>query len=502
MRTALVGALAIGLGLQASQPVPIPGPRGTHTENGLAGFAKILCSGVFVSGRAPEDVVTGSAYFFMPQAERDQVQWDVDRTARLASASLGATKREARFYGDQGCIIQDPEKPGIHFTPVPVRTRLPDAASQPWPMGDRTDNAPAAANVDAVKMAAAADAAFADPAAMTAAFLVVHKGRIVAERYAAGITRDTQLESWSMGKSLAATLFALLVKDGTYTLEQPAQVPLWRSPGDPRGSIRNIDLLRMSAGLKFLGNQEPGSNQTCPDHYYIYTGGIDAFDYSITRPQEYAPNTDGRYRNSDPLTITYLAKLAVTSRGENFLTWPQRALFDRIGIRRQVLDSQAASATDTPAKVEKAPGPPPVITAALAGKGAQVLSVIYPTDRQAYGQAMAMMLTFLPMGSMDNPAADEKLQKELDTFFAKHKLKPPFAREPADPFQGVDLPAFVSDSMLFLKSHAKKGEDPGLPVPSGKPVDVTITGDTAVAILGGKEVKFARISGKWFIRLE
>ena len=143
---------------------------------------------------------------------------------------------------------------------------------------------------------------------MTAAFLVVHKGRIVAERYAPGITRDTQLESWSMGKSLAATLFALLVKDGTYTLEQPAPVPLWRAPGDPRGAIRNIDLLRMSAGLKFLGNQEPGSTQTYPDHYYIYTGGIDAFDYSITRPQEYPPNTDGRYRNSDPLTITYLSE--------------------------------------------------------------------------------------------------------------------------------------------------------------------------------------------------
>ena len=330
--------LLTGLGALAAQP-PIAGPRGTHTENGLAGFAKILCSGVFVSGRAPDDVVTGSAYFFMPDAERAQVTWTIDRTARLARASLGTTTREARFYGDQGCIIENRESPGIHFTPVAVRTRLPAADSQPWPMGDRTDPADSGSGVDRAKMNAAADAAFADPAAMTAAFVVVHRGRIVAERYAPGITRDTQLESWSMGKSLAATLFALLVKDGTYTLEQPAPVPLWRKPGDPRGAIRNIDLLRMSAGLKFLGNQEPGSTLTYPDHYYIYTGGIDAFDYSTTRPQEYPPNTDGRYRNSDPLTITYLAKLAVTKRGENFLTWPQRALFDRIGIRRQVLET-------------------------------------------------------------------------------------------------------------------------------------------------------------------
>jgi CubicO group peptidase (beta-lactamase class C family) len=338
--TIIALALAAFIGAaQAPAPTVQFAPQGTHTENGLAGFAKILCSGVFVSGRLPEDVVRGSAYFFMPRDEQDRVTWTVDRDAKLARASLGAITREARHYGDQGCIIQDPKAPGLHFTPVAVTTTLPDARSQEWPMGDRDASTTAAPGVDMEKLDAATDAAFADPAAMTAAFLVVHKGRIVAERYASGIDKDTQLESWSMGKSLAATLFALLVQDGTYTLEQPAPVPLWRKPGDPRGAIRNIDLLRMSAGLKFLGNQEPGANETYPDHYYIYTGAIDAFEYSITRPQEYPPNTDGRYRNSDPLTVTYLVKLAVTKRGENFLTWPQRTLFDRIGIRRQVLET-------------------------------------------------------------------------------------------------------------------------------------------------------------------
>ena len=114
------------------------------------------------------------------------------------------------------------------------------------------------ADVDAAKIDAAVDAAFADPAALTAAFIVVHKGRILGERYMAGITKDTQLESWSMGKSLAATLFALLVKDGTYTLEQPAPVPLWqKDPNDPRAKIRNMDLLRMSARPEVP--RQPGS---------------------------------------------------------------------------------------------------------------------------------------------------------------------------------------------------------------------------------------------------
>jgi CubicO group peptidase (beta-lactamase class C family) len=336
---AVMSGMAGTLALERQAPRVIPAPQGTHTENGLAGFAKILCSGVFISERAPEDVARGSAYFFMPRAEQDQVKWSLNREARVARASLGALTREARYYGDQGCIIQHPERPGIHFTPVKVTTTLADPMSQAWPMGDRPDDRPLPKGLDRGKLSAAVDAAFADPATMTAAFLVVHKGRIVAERYAPGVTKDTQLESWSMGKSLAATLFGLLVKDGTYTLDQPAPVPLWQQPGDPRGAIRNRDLLRMSAGLKFLGNQEPGSNQTYPDHYYIYTGAVDAFEYSITRPQEYAPNTDGRYRNSDVLAITYLAKQAVQKRGENFLTWPQRALFDRIGIRRQILET-------------------------------------------------------------------------------------------------------------------------------------------------------------------
>jgi CubicO group peptidase (beta-lactamase class C family) len=335
--------LVIGGALAAQQSAPsYPTPTGTPTENGLAGFAKILCSGVFVSGREPADVARGSAYFFMPAAERDQVTYTIDRTQKVVRATFGTTTREARLYGDQGCIIQAMDKPGVHFTPVPVRTTLPDAMSQAWPMGDKPDTTPVPAGVDTAKIDAAVDAAFADATALTAAFLVVYKGRIVGERYAPGITKDTQLESWSMGKSLTATLFALLVKDGTYTLEQPAPVPLWQNtPGDPRAKIRNIDLLQMSGGLKFVGNQEPGGSatNTVLDHYFIYTGATDAFNYSITRPQEAPPGTMGRYRNCDPLTIGYLIKLAVQKRGQEYLTWPQRMLFDRIGIRRQVLET-------------------------------------------------------------------------------------------------------------------------------------------------------------------
>jgi len=320
----------------ATQPA-IPVPVGHPTALGLAGYTKVLCSAVFVSDRDPEEASRNSAYWWLPDGGLDLVRYTVDRERRLVRATLGEFTKEARLYGDQGCVL--PDNGRIHFTQTPVRTTLPPAETMPWPMGDAPDATPPPAGIDRAKLAEAVDAVF-DPAALTAAFIVVHKGRIIAERYMDGITKDTQLESWSMGKSLTATLFGLLVRDGAYSLDQPAPVPLWQQPGDARQKIRVRDLMNMSSGLRFVGNQEPGGARTqdYPDHYYIYTGAIDAFTYSMTRPLEFEPGTEGRYRNSDPLTIGFLVKQEVERRGETYLSWPQRALFDRIGIRRQVLE--------------------------------------------------------------------------------------------------------------------------------------------------------------------
>jgi CubicO group peptidase (beta-lactamase class C family) len=207
-------------------------------------------------------------------------------------------------------------------------------------MGDLVRAEPLPRGVDAAKLREAVDLAFPE-GGLTAAFLVVYRGRIIAERYGQGADLNTQLESWSMGKSIASTLFSLLVKDGTYALDQLAPVPAWRAPGDLRSKIRHMDLLRMSSGLRFIATQDPDytADKGYPDHFYIYTGAVDAYDYSINQPLQFPTNTEGRYRNCDPLTLMHLAKLAVTKRSESFLTWPQRALFDRIGIRRQVLET-------------------------------------------------------------------------------------------------------------------------------------------------------------------
>jgi CubicO group peptidase (beta-lactamase class C family) len=171
----------------------------------------------------------------------------------------------------------------------------------------------------------------------------VHGGRIVAERYGEGIDRDTQLESWSMGKSITAALIGLLVRDGHFGLDDPAPVDEWQRPGDPRSRITMADLMRMSSGLEFSLWEDPGEwvEKGFPDHVLVYTGAVDAFRFSITRPAEFPPGTVGRYRNCDPLTLGYLIRETVRARGEEYLTFPQRALFDRIGIRKQVLETDA-----------------------------------------------------------------------------------------------------------------------------------------------------------------
>jgi CubicO group peptidase (beta-lactamase class C family) len=339
-RVVLLALVCVGASAQPARE-PALAPSVTPTTLGLAGYAKVLCSAVFVSQRDPEEAARNSGYFMLPEGQRDGVAWDVDRQGRAVRISRKGLAREARFYGDQGCIIQQQDAPGIFFTPVPVTTRLPDAASQPWPMGDKPDGDPLPTEIDKARLDAATGRAFGDPEGLTAAFLVVHKGRIVAERYLPGITKDTQLESWSMGKSLTATLFGLLVKDGAYGLDQEAPVPEWRAAGDPRGRIKVRDLLQMSSGLRFIAGQDPDytPDKGYPHHMLIYTGAIDAFRYSLSRPLQFAPGSEGRYRNCDPLTLGWLIQQAVRRRGEEYLTFPQRALFDKIGIRRQVLET-------------------------------------------------------------------------------------------------------------------------------------------------------------------
>jgi len=299
--------------------------------------AKILCSAVFVSGRDLSAARRESLPLDPPGA---RVELDLARREVRVAPPLGGF-RTARFTGDQGCVALPAAGTELAIEPRPVESALPPAAAVPWPMGDRDAAAPPG-GFDAERMQDAAARAFARPADHTAAFLVLHRGRIAAERYAPGVHRDMQLESWSMGKSLTATLVGRLAQQGRLELAAPAPVPEWQAPGDPRRAITVLDLLRMQSGLRFSGATDSLAAllwRGLPDHLRIYTGMADVFDFAVSRPAEHPPGTVGRYRNSDPLVLGAIARRIVEARGEDYWRWPQRVLFDRIGIRRQVLET-------------------------------------------------------------------------------------------------------------------------------------------------------------------
>ena len=318
-------------------------PPGEAIDHHTSGFAKILCSAVFITGLDPDFAAENIGYFTSPYDERAQVTDRViDRDNEAVHLTLpSGVVRTAKRFGDQGCVTLPIGEDDVYFTPSVVESALPDPSTQPWPLGDVLPDEPLPDALDAEKVAQAVDAAFENPDGMTAAFVITWKGRIIGERYRDGITMHTPLESWSMGKSLTATLMGVLIQQGVYDLYQPAPVPEWQTDGDPRAEIRIADILRMSSGLRFRAPQDPDFDASVgyADHIYVYTGGVNSFEWAATRPQQWPPNTIGRYRNSDPVLINYLVRLGVEGRGEDYHSFPQRALFDKIGVRNMVMET-------------------------------------------------------------------------------------------------------------------------------------------------------------------
>ncbi|MCU0229979.1 MAG: beta-lactamase family protein [Acidobacteria bacterium] len=322
---------------------PYEPPPGDPLEHQTSGYVKGICSAVFITGLTLDEAIDNVGLFTGPLGVRRRVARPVvDRERRQVRVEMGdGTTLTARYLGSQGCVTLPPGREDVAFTPVEVGSALPDAALTDWPMGDRLPDRPLPPEIDAVELQRALDEAFQPDEALTSAVVITYRGRLIAERYRAGITPTTPLESWSMGKSLAATLLGVLIQQGAYRLDQPAPIPEWQTPGDPRQEITIKDLLQMSSGLRSRAPADPDFDPDGPyaDHFYLYTGRIDSFHWAATRPLQWPPGQVGRYRNVDPVLVSYLIRRAVEQRGEPYLSFPQRALFDRIGIRTMVLET-------------------------------------------------------------------------------------------------------------------------------------------------------------------
>jgi CubicO group peptidase (beta-lactamase class C family) len=336
----------------ASCTRPQPEPEGVAVEEASAEAlqyaaamgAHHLCSGTFVVGRetprSAERIVAEDIAPFPDFAWQPDFTYRVDEEAKVATVEgPGIEPRSARYFGDQGCVILPPGATGVSFEPVVV-PRLPeDPANVAWPTGDR-DSHGEFPEVDSAKLSAALDWAMAEPQ-NTRALVVTYKGKIVGERYAPGFTPHTPQISWSSGKSITAALVGVLVGRGLLKVDDPAPVPEWHGEGDPRNAIRVRDLLNMSSGLDFVNEGLTGVTafRKENEHMRIYFDALDVFEHAVDQPAQIPPGTEFRYRNSDPLTLGRIVRQIVESQGEDYLTFPFDALFNRIGARDYVLET-------------------------------------------------------------------------------------------------------------------------------------------------------------------
>ncbi len=306
-------------------------------------MAQLLCSNTFVSGRDPETVVTedlsGPGYeplsFF---------QWQVERQNKRVIASLfGLGERSALFREGLGCTLS------IDRTEAELSAQARGVASKPsssgpdalWPDGEQVDPNATPQGVDATMLEAGVQAAFAEPdrahPRRTRALVIVHAGRIVAERYAPGFDAEMPLIGWSMTKMAINALVGILVQDRKLRLSDTALLPEWRHDGDLRRDITLDQLLRMTSGLSF---NEDYADQSSDIIQMLFVQSDEA-RFAASKPLVSSPGTRWSYSGGTSNIIALVMRQQFDEE-KDYLSLPHERLFKPLGMRSAVLEPDSA----------------------------------------------------------------------------------------------------------------------------------------------------------------
>ena len=117
---------------------PYVPPPGDPLVRHAAGYAKVMCSAVFMTGLSPDFAAENVGFFTAPYEMRAKLGKPViDRAKRAVHITLpNGITRTAKYLGSQGCVTFPLGESAVHFRPVVVKNQPPDAATEPWPMGD------------------------------------------------------------------------------------------------------------------------------------------------------------------------------------------------------------------------------------------------------------------------------------------------------------------------------------------------------------------------------
>ena len=298
--------------------------------------AKMLCSGVFLSDRRQEDLLA--------EIERDDlaplrfIRTSVDPSEGVVKASaLGIVRRQAATRGAAGCAIVPRGMTRTDLRVASVRDSVGLFGRKP-----AVALLEAASN-DSIRLAlqSVVDAAFSEPDSTrrrrTQAVIVVHNGRIVAERYAPGITAETRMLGWSATKSVMNALIGTLVREGRVSLDSPVPIPEWRENGDPRAAITWNHLLHMESGLRF----DEGMETIRSDVIRMLLATDDMAAFAASRELAAPPGTRWQYASGSTVLLARALR-NVLNNDTAYIRFPREALFDRIGMNSAVIETDAS----------------------------------------------------------------------------------------------------------------------------------------------------------------
>jgi CubicO group peptidase (beta-lactamase class C family) len=178
----------------------------------------------------------------------------------------------------------------------------------------------------------------------TRAVVIMHGGLIVAERYAPGYTPESRLVSWSMAKSVTATLVGFMVADGLLVLDDPAPVSEWANAGDARNKITLRQLLHMSSGIDHTEVPEEGKAiyQADTPRMLFMDGRENVARYAEGRMLEAAPGKKFEYSSATSHILVDIMTRALTDsrnpqiRRDAMLDYASGRLFEPLGMKSVV----------------------------------------------------------------------------------------------------------------------------------------------------------------------
>jgi len=305
---------------------------------GAAYKAKILCSGVFVSMRTPDDVLHNDLGVDDLPILRT-LDAAIDRTTHTVSVTfLGLVKQSAEYRPGLGCTLKFKgykQPPLIHFDPTIDRV---NTLQSQWPTTD--SEADVTATIDQNLLDAAIDWAFSEPHPVrlrrTRAVVVVHRGQIVGERYAPPFDQHTPLIGWSMTKSVVHALVGILIKEGKLSLTDTVQAPEWPESSNGRSAITVDHLLQMTSGIEF------DENYTDPlaDVTRMLLRTPDMASYAANKKLVAEPGSQWRYSSGTTNILSRVMRRAIGNT--DYHSFPHRALFQPLGMKTAVLEPDAS----------------------------------------------------------------------------------------------------------------------------------------------------------------